>query len=120
MPPARSVSIEPLVGSWQLAAAAPAGASTPTITFACDGTVSGNSGINRFRASIDVAALRAGTFRLGPVAGTRMAGPPAAMQFETAFLQALAAADGAFAGGSTMALQQGERCLLAFTRAAAR
>jgi heat shock protein HslJ len=49
-----------------------------------------------------------------------MAGPPAAMQFETAFLQALAAADGAFAGGSTMALQQGERCLLAFTRAAAR
>jgi heat shock protein HslJ len=118
MPPARSDSIEPLVGSWRLVAAEPTGGSMPSITVDRDGTVSGNSGINKFHARVDVAALSAGNFRLGPVASTRMAGSPEAMRFETAFLQALSAADGAFTSGSTLVFKHGERSVLEFARAA--
>jgi heat shock protein HslJ len=51
--------------------------------------VSGFSGVNRFAGTTEIAALREGKLALTPLAVTRMAGPPAAMDLENRFLTAL-------------------------------
>ena len=60
----------------------------PTLAFDEDGRVSGHGGVNRFTgtwsADGDVLVF-------GPVATTRMAGPPERMQLEDRFLAVLAA-----------------------------
>lgn len=57
-----------------------------TITFAEDGSVSGDTSVNRYqgRATIDGTKLS-----FGPLATTRRAGPPALMDQETRFLKAV-------------------------------
>ena len=57
-----------------------------TITFADDGSVSGDTSVNRYqgRATIDGNKIS-----FGPLATTRRAGPPALMDQETKFLKAL-------------------------------
>lgn len=59
------------------------------ILFQLDGAarrVSGSSGVNRFAGNYEIAGKR---IKLGPLMGTRMAGVPEAMDFETAYLTAL-------------------------------
>lgn len=85
----------PLAGEWILKflagatlpddVAVPKDAKAPTLKIAADGTVSGFSGVNRVMGKL--AGTEGKLF--GPLAGTRMAGPPQAMKLETAFLQAL-------------------------------
>ena len=49
----------------------------------------GFSGVNRYRISLDTTDLKAGIIRFNAGAGTLMAGPPAAMEFEQRYLAAL-------------------------------
>ena len=57
-----------------------------TVEFAADGSVSGSTGVNRYfgKATIDGNALS-----FGPLATTRRAGPPALMEQESRFLEAI-------------------------------
>jgi heat shock protein HslJ len=57
-----------------------------SVSFHAESRASGNSGCNRFQASIEVEQ---GAVRFGPIAGTRMMCPPAAMDQERRFLAAL-------------------------------
>jgi heat shock protein HslJ len=65
------------------------GRPAPSITIAPDGKVTGFTGVNRMSSSLDIARAAKGEFAMGPVASTRMAGPPEAMQLETGLLGAL-------------------------------
>jgi choloylglycine hydrolase len=59
---------------------------TPSITIAEDGKVSGFGGVNRLMGAL----VAGGSEKLfGPIAGTMMAGPVAAMKLETNFTRAL-------------------------------
>jgi heat shock protein HslJ len=58
-----------------------------------DGQVAGFSGVNRFSGRANGGGLAKGRFDLGPLAVTRMAGPPEAMRLETLYLTLLNAAD---------------------------
>ena len=57
-----------------------------TITFSKDGSVSGNTSVNRFRGA---ATVDGNMLSFGPLATTRRAGPPALMQQEAKFLKAI-------------------------------
>ncbi|MGB0599732.1 MAG: META domain-containing protein [Rubripirellula sp.] len=57
-----------------------------TITFSKDGSVSGNTSVNRFRGA---ATVDGNKLSFGPLATTRRAGPPALMQQEAKFLKAI-------------------------------
>jgi len=59
-----------------------------TLTFSADG-VAGHSGCNRYFGAANPGE-QSGELRFGPLGGTRMACPPAAMDFETHYLQMLA------------------------------
>jgi heat shock protein HslJ len=61
-----------------------------TIQFADAGRISGRSGCNRYAGEVRVVG---DTLEIGPLASTRMACPPPQMAVETAFLQALEAAE---------------------------
>ncbi len=67
----------------------PAVASTLTIEFGTDGTVSGAVGVNRFNGGFESTDK---TVKIGPLAATKMAGEPEMMAQEAAFLKALEAA----------------------------
>lgn len=54
-----------------------------------DGTVTGNGGVNSFNGSYELSGT---DISFGPLASTKMAGPPDAMDQEMRFLQALEAA----------------------------
>lgn len=62
-----------------------------TLLLAPDGSVSGFGGCNRYRGTV---RLEAGRIRFGPLAATRMACTPAAMEQEHRFLAALEKATG--------------------------
>ncbi len=114
--PPHAPTLDELLGSWQLADAVPAGARTPTLTIGGDGSVNGNGGVNRFRGRLDTKALADDAWRMGPLAGTRMAGPAEAMALETSFLSALGSADRARVAGDRLLLQHGDRAVLALVR----
>lgn len=86
------------VGSWVLSemegrpVEIPAGALTPTLVIERGGSISGLAGINHYSGSLREGPDR-GRFDLGPLAVTRMAGPPEAMRLETMYLTLLNAAD---------------------------
>jgi len=63
--------------------------SRASLAFAADGAISGNGNINRFNGRITVEET---TLKVGPLASTKMAGPPAAMAQESKYLQALRSA----------------------------
>jgi heat shock protein HslJ len=112
-----SVSLENLQGSWRLVdASVPEGARVPTMSIEADGGLSGVSGVNRFSGVLDVVVLADGGFALGPVASTRMAGPPAAMEFEARFLRDLEAADDVVLDDGELVLKAGDDELLRFAR----
>jgi putative lipoprotein len=60
-----------------------------TVAFGEDGTVAGTGGCNRFTGG---AGVGAGTIAVGPLASTRMACPPAVMDQERRFFDAMARA----------------------------
>ena len=109
-------------GKWQLASiesesardAVPEGARTPTLHIAADGQVSGVAGINRYSGSVDTATWTQGSFDLGPLAVTRMAGPPEAMQFESRYLAALDATQRFTVGAGALKLVGPDGALLSF------
>lgn len=89
-----------LVGTWRLvslngqditqrAASLP---KPPTIAFAIDAGISGFAGVNRFTGRLEKSHLSDGVFKTSPLAMTRMAGPPEAMQIEGEFSTALSKA----------------------------
>ena len=93
--PRESVSAPSLpTGSWTLTTIEsqplpdplPPGLRPITLTIDSDGAVSGNAGINRYSGSIDTGAWENREIVFGPLAVTRMAGPPAAMSIESAYL----------------------------------
>jgi heat shock protein HslJ len=57
-----------------------------TITFSKDGSISGNTSVNRFRGAVTVDGNK---LSFGPLGTTRRAGPPALMQQEAKFLKAI-------------------------------
>lgn len=64
-------------------------ADLPTLRFEGDARVSGFAGVNRCSGSVaigDVGAMGETPLRFGPIATTRMAGPPDRMALESAFL----------------------------------
>lgn len=95
------------LGHWRADAigAAPLPATPrPDITFAAEGRAYGSSGCNRFMGgfTLDGAALR-----FDPIAGTRMACEPPAMEVEQRFLDALAAVRGWRLEGPALLLTDG-------------
>jgi len=62
----------------------------PELTISADGALNGFAGVNRFSGRAEPEALRAGEFLAGPMAATRMAGEPRAMDAESRFLALLA------------------------------
>lgn len=57
-----------------------------TIQFASDGTVSGSTSVNRYSGKV---MMDGGKIKVGPLATTRRAGPPALMDQESKFLRAI-------------------------------
>lgn len=60
-----------------------------TLEFGTDGTVSGSSGVNQFNGPFESTA---DTIKIGPLAGTKMAGEPELMDQEAQYIAALEAA----------------------------
>jgi putative lipoprotein len=75
--------------------------SAPTLSFDGVHGVSGSSGCNRYSAALTVRGLE---LRVGDVALTRMACPPAVMELESRFVTALAAVRGYRLAGDTLEL----------------
>jgi len=110
-------------GSWTLtelngkAFAAPAsGRGAPILAFdAAKKSVSGFSGVNRFFGGYtrDGAKLK-----FGALAGTEMAGPPEAMQAESAYHAALASVTGWQIADGALALLSEAKVVARFTRGA--
>lgn len=76
----------------------------PTLAFGADGRASGYAGVNRFGGAWATAAGDA--LALGPLASTRMAGPPERMDLERRFLAAVAGVDSASIDGMTLTLRR--------------
>ena len=110
------------VGEWRLIAIEgepvelPQGARLPTLTVREDGSVGGVAGINRFSGSVDADAWDDNGWAMGPAAMTRMAGTPAAMDFESRYIELLGSADLVYPWPKTMDLLQDGRFLLRFER----
>jgi lactoylglutathione lyase len=70
-----------------------------------NGRIAGHAGVNRYAGEY---TLRGGELTLGPLAVTRMAGPPAAMESERRYLDALGRAARAAVQEGTLVLADGE------------
>lgn len=95
----QSAAVKPasgIYGDWVLtevdgqAVPAVAGITSPTLTIANDGRVSGSSGVNRISGMTDAARLKEGSVDLSKMMSTRMAGSPEAMQLEARVMDAMA------------------------------
>lgn len=113
-----------LSGTWQLQSpvAQPPARAEITLQLRA-GSVAGMSGVNRYRGQVevqpdaDVSPGVAGRLQFGPLATTLMAGPPAAMAAEQAFLTALSQVDGFRLAGDALVLLTGGEPALHFRRA---
>ena len=108
---------EEVFGRWRLTeldgAAAPAG-EAPSLELFEDGSIAGDAGVNRFHGRADADGLRAGRFASGPLATTRMAGPPERMELERRFLEALGRATEVRVRGGELELLRDGRVLARF------
>lgn len=91
-------------------------AARPTMTIDGEGRVSGFSGVNRYTSSLSVDDLARGLFSLGPVATTRMAGPPEAMDLESQFLETLGRVSAYGVRDDVLELEGGGQGLLQFSK----
>ena len=69
------------------------------------GKISGFSGVNQYAGPCELGAD--GTMKIGPLAGTQMAGPEPLMRVESAYLQLLAKCDSYRVAGSKLTLYTG-------------
>lgn len=110
-----------LVGSWTLVALdgepVPAVGTTPTLEVREDGAVGGTSGVNRYMARLETGGLGAGRIGFGPAAGTKMAGPPEAMELERLYLDRFGAVGTYELESDTLRLFAGDSVALTFERA---
>ncbi len=102
-------------GAWLLksveGAGPPAGVESPSLTVNPDGSVGGFTGVNRFSGKLNAE----GGKLFGPLATTRRAGPPAAMEVETKFVRLLsAAAQGQRVGDELQLFGEDGKVLLTF------
>ena len=80
----------------------------PELTIGVDGALSGFSGVNRFSGRAEPEALGRGQLLAGPLAATRMAGEPRAMEAESRFFALLATRlEWRLSGGELALLQDG-------------
>jgi heat shock protein HslJ len=106
-----------LVGTWRLeslqgeAIDPPASmdAETPSVALAADGSVTGTTGVNRLTGRVEAAGLGSDALGFAPLATTRRAGPPAAMELERRFLQVLEMTDRMRREGAALVLARGDR-----------
>jgi hypothetical protein len=110
-----------LDGSWKLIGPGPAGptgvtdpSSTPVTLEIIAAKASGSSGVNRYMSTI--TSSPEGAFVLGPIGSTMMAGPPAAMEAEQAYLAALEAVTGYRVTGDELALYAQDAEILRYAR----
>lgn len=102
--------------SWkltELGGEAPPASATVTLAFEGE-RAAGQSGVNRYTTGYTVAGEKL-TFAPN-AAGTRMAGPEDAMQFEQAYLKALAEVDGFAIDGDRLTLSLGGEPRMVFER----
>jgi heat shock protein HslJ len=100
-----------LVGSWKVTAynngkqavVSVISASTITMSFAADGTVAGDAGVNQYSARYTTSGTSG--IDVGPIATTRKAGPAELMEQEQAFLAALSASKTYQFRGETLELR---------------
>ena len=81
----------------------------PSLRFDPDGRVSGSTGINRLAGDYELVG---GVVTVGPLALTRMAGPPDRMELESAVVAALGSELGVVAEGDGVRLGAGSGLLL--------
>ncbi|HEX6884857.1 MAG TPA: META domain-containing protein [Planctomycetota bacterium] len=83
----------PPTGSWRLVELAGSDLATlaraPELVIEADGKLSGFAGVNRFSGRAVPESLEQGELLAGPLAVTRMAGEPQAMEVEQRFLELL-------------------------------
>jgi len=118
--PPRPAPIDELLGSWRLAGTTAIGARVPTLTIAASGAMTGNSGVNSFRSSVDPQALGQGRWQAGAMTGTEMAGTSQAMALEQHVRRGLQAANAALMLDGRLLLCRGSTVLLEFERVALR
>jgi heat shock protein HslJ len=100
-----------LVGSWKVTAysngkqavVSAIATSARTMSFAADGTVAGDAGVNRYDARYTTSGIDG--IEIGPVATTKKAGPAERMEQERDFLTALSASKVYQFGGETLELR---------------
>jgi heat shock protein HslJ len=93
------------------------GGTTPMLVIREDGAVAGSSGINRFMTRVVPDDLAAGRLAFAATAGTKMAGPPQAMELERTFLDRLEAVSTFAVEGDILRLFAGDTEVLVFERA---
>ena len=76
-----------------------------TIEFKADGSVSGDSSVNRYRGNVTIDGE---TIQFGPLAMTRRAGPPELMEQEARFMKALENVASFRVENTTLSLLDGE------------
>lgn len=94
----------------------PAGGKAPNMTITSDGKVTGFGGVNRFSGTLDRARLADGGFTLGPVAATKMAGTPQAMELEGGYFAALDKATSYTVSAKGLSLLDGRGEVLHFSK----
>ena len=104
------------IGGESLPSPLPQGANQPTLRIKPDGAASGLGGINRFTGEAEIAQWPSRDISFGPLAVTRMAGPPQAMGMETAYLRRLGEVRRFEFEGPTLVLRGDAGELLAFSR----
>lgn len=77
-----------------------------------EGTMSGQAPVNRYSAEVEMAGP--GALTVGPVAATKMAGPPEAMAAEAAYFELLAEVTGYAEQGESLQLLAGAEPVLTF------
>ena len=110
-----------MVGSWTLVAmdGEPVDEIGEQITLEIrdDGSAGGSSGINRYMTRLNTDALAEGQIGFAPTAGTKMAGPPKAMEIERLFLRRIGAVSTYAIEGDTLRMSAGDNEALTFERA---
>ncbi len=104
-----------LIGTWILVAIDGAPVTevgkTPTLEVFEEGSVAGVGGVNRFNTKVEIVG---GRLSFGPVAATKMAGPPEAMDLESTYLARLGAVSSYVVEDGTLRLWAGDNEALTF------
>ena len=113
----QSVVPAEMAGSWTLVAIdgmpfADVG-KAPTLEILEDGSVSGVGGVNRFRTQLEITGAG---LSFGPAAATKMAGPPEAMELESAYMKRLSAVTSFAIEDGTLRMWAGDNEALTFKR----